>query len=118
VREHQIVNETTAEASTRLLRGSDNLVYVRLRSLLSERGIEVNRSVLATFFPDDTNMEFGVLVTPDRRVYEFDLHHGGGDLRSQAVMAVITDWRDRTEQWDSTPHRRDIEDALRLIDAG
>jgi hypothetical protein len=112
------VTETTAAASTRLLRESDDPLYARLRSLLTERGIDCGRSALATFFPDDTDMEFGVLVTPDRRVYEFDLHYGRGDLAAQVAAATITDWRDRTDWWESTAHRRDVEDALRLLNAG
>jgi hypothetical protein len=112
------VTESTAEVSTRLLRESDEPLYARLRSLLTERGIDCGQAALATFFPDDADMEFGVLVTPDRRVYEFDLHYGEGDLQAQVATATITDWRDRTDWWDSTPHRRDVENALRLLDAG
>jgi len=110
------VIKSTAAASTRLLRESDDPLYARLRSLLTERGIDCGQSVLATFFPDDTDMEFGVLVTPDRRVYEFELHHGKGDLQAHVATATITDWRDRTDGWDGAPHRRDVEDALRLLE--
>lgn len=112
-----MVPESTAEASTRLLREGDEPVYARLRILLAERGLDASKVALATFFPDDTDMEFGVVVTPDRHVYEFDLHYGGGDLRHQAETAMITSWRDRTDWWDSTPHRQEIEDALRLLGA-
>jgi hypothetical protein len=108
--------ESAAEASTRLLRESDDPLWARLRTLLADRDVDASRAALATLFPDDTNMEFGVIVTPDRRVYEFDLHYGKGDLANQAATATITDWRDRTEWWQSTPHRSDIEDAFRIID--
>src|SRR3954463_11892375 len=104
-----------AEASTLLLRESDEPLFVRLRELLDDRGIDVGRSALARIFPDDADMEFGVIVTPDRRVYEFDLHYGKGDLATQVATATITDWRDRTEWWESTPSRSDIEDAFRLL---
>jgi hypothetical protein len=109
------VTESMAEASTRLLREATDPLYVRLRSQLAERGIDVDQSALAAFFPDDGNMEFGVVVTPDRRVFEFDLHYGKGDLRQQTDTATITDWRDRTEWWSSTPSRADVEDAFRLL---
>ena len=105
-----------AEASTRLLRESNDPLWVRLRALLAERDVDVSRSALAVFFPDDTNMEFGVVVTPDRQVYEFDLHYGSGDLAKQAATATIADWRDRTEWWRSMPSRSDIEEAFRIID--
>lgn len=105
-----------AEASTRLLRGSSDPLYARVRQLLTERGVDVEHSALAAFFPDDTNMEFGVVVTPDRRVYEFDLHYGKGDLTQQVAPAQITDWRDRTDWWRDMPRRTDVEDAMRLLD--
>jgi hypothetical protein len=37
------------------------------------------------------NMEFGVVVTPDRAVFEFDLHYGTGDLTHQAETAFVSD---------------------------
>jgi hypothetical protein len=112
------MTESVAEASTRLLRESNEPIWVRLGALLVERGVDVDRSAMATLFPDDTDMEFGVIVTPDRRVYEFDLHYGSGDLVEQAATATITDWRDRTGWWESTSSRPDIEDAVRIIGNG
>lgn len=105
-----------AETCTRLLRESDTALYDRLRSQLAERGIDVQASVLATFFPDDADLEFCVIVTPERRVYEFDLRYGAGDLTSQAATATITEWRDRTDWWQASPSARDIEAALILLD--
>ncbi|MDQ6949649.1 MAG: hypothetical protein M3256_26220 [Actinomycetota bacterium] len=82
---------------------------------LAARGINEHTSVLAAFFPDDVDVDFGVVVTPERRVYEFDLRYGAGDLTTQVATATITDWRDRTDWWQSTPSRRSIEDALVLL---
>jgi hypothetical protein len=109
------VIENVAAASTRLLRKSDDPLYVRLRNLLNERGINVESSALAAFFPDDGNVEFGVLVTQDRHVYEFDLHYGKGDLSAQVRTATITDWRDCSTRWAMTPSKGDVEDALRML---
>jgi len=105
----------SAVESTRLLRGDDDPMWARLRTLMTERGFDPQRVALATFFPDDTNTEFGVVVTPAGEVYEFDLVYGKGDLTQQAATATITDWRDRTEWWRDTPHRNEIESAFRLL---
>jgi hypothetical protein len=108
------MSETMAEASTRLLRNSDDPLYARLRGLLAERGVDVDRAVLAAFFPDDSNQEFGVIVTPERCVYEFHLHYGKGDLDNQVTMATI-DWRVLTQSWESGRSRAYVEDGLRLL---
>jgi hypothetical protein len=105
----------SAADSTRLLRMDDDPMWIRLRSLLVDRGLDPQRVALATLFPDDTNMEFGIVVTADGSVYEFDFIYGKGDLNQQAATAFIADWRDRTAWWRDTPHRREIESALQLL---
>ena len=109
------VTESMAEASTRLLRESDDPLWARLRMLLAERGIDPSRCALGALFPDDTDMEFGVVVTPDRAVFEFDLHHGTGDLTHQAETAFVSDWRNITDWWESSSSRQYVEDALPLL---
>ena len=96
---------------TRLLRSDSGPEWARLRALLSERGLDPNAVALATFFPDDVDMSFGILVTPGDHVYEFDLTYDTGDL----AAAVISDWRDRSESWRESPHRIAIEAAFRLL---
>jgi hypothetical protein len=103
-----------AQASTRLLRESDEPVWARFRVIFAERGIDPDRWALVAGFPDDTDMEFGVVVTPEHAVYEFDLRYGKGDLAKRAKAAFVSDWRNITNGWKSKPHRQDIEDALAL----
>ena len=105
-----------AQASTRLLRAGADPLYAKLRDLLSMKGVDPSTCVLAAFFPDDTNMEFGVVVTPDHHVYEFDLVYGSGDVAAAVEGAYFGDWRDRTAWWPSTPSRADIEEAMAMLD--
>lgn len=107
-----------AETCTQLLRESGEPLYVRLRSQLTERGIDVQASVLATFFPDDADLEFGVVVTPESRVYEFDLRYGAGQLTKQVATATITRWQNRTDRWRESPSAQDVEAALVLVARG
>jgi hypothetical protein len=112
-----IVVDDSATVCTRLLRTDQDPVWARLRSLMTDRGLDPQRIALATFFPDDGHVEFGIVVDSDDHVYEFDFVYGKGDLNQQAATATITDWRDRTEWWSGTPHRNDIEAAFRLLAA-
>lgn len=110
------MDKTTATLSTHLLRESDDLLYVRLRDLLAERGLDPTSCVLADLFPDDGHMELGYLVTDDRRVITFELHYGKGDLNSQRRTAFLWNWSDITDVWAHSHARAQIEDALRLYD--
>jgi hypothetical protein len=110
------VTESVSAASTRLLRGSDEPLYQRLRVLLREREVDPNTAILADLFPDDVNQEFGLLVTADRRVIEFVVYSGRlGDLKRQAADATIGEWKDITSWWDATPHASTIRLALDLV---
>ena len=104
-----------AELSTHLLRTDEGPLWSRLRKLLDERGLDPNSVALADLLPDDTDMEFGIIVTPEGDVYEFDLVYGNGDLEEQAASATIADWRDVTAWWRDAPHRAEIDAALRLL---
>jgi len=57
------VADIVPAASTRLLRGSDEPLFQRLRALLSERDVDPQAAILAEFFPDDVDQEFGLVVT-------------------------------------------------------
>lgn len=111
-----------ARLSTELLRTSEDPMWARLRELFRERGIDPDAAVLADFFPDDTDLEFGVLLTPDGRVYEFDFTYGPrGDIKTKSSTGVISDWRDMTDRWRDWHHRNQIEAAMPLLggdDAG
>lgn len=108
--------ESVPITSTRLLRGSDEPLFRRLRALLSEREVNPQTAILADFFPDDVDQEFGLVVTKDRKVIQFVVHHGRlGDLKRQAADAVIGEWNDITSRWDATPHAATIRIALDLV---
>ncbi len=78
---------------THSMRGSGDPLWVRLRTLLRERGVEPDRSLLAEFFQDDEALYFGIVVTQAKRAVQFDL-----DILHRPVEeAVLSQWNDITE---------------------
>lgn len=65
------MDENVAEASTRLLHEDEHPSWGRLRDLLLSKGLDPAHVALANLFPDDTETEFGIVVTSDGHVYEF-----------------------------------------------
>ena len=110
------MEDDPAATSTRLLRVDAHPMWARLRDLLRERGLDPDHVAIADLFPDDTDMEFGIVVVPDGQVFEFDLVYGRGDLNTAAATAIIGDWRDRTDSWRDSPFRPQIESAFRFLD--
>jgi hypothetical protein len=96
---------------TALLRNSADPMWARLRQLLLEHGVSVDTAVLATSFPDDTRFEFGVVVTSDRRVYQFGLDY----LHKPVDQGTFTEWVDLTEDHASSPYREAVAVALDLL---
>lgn len=102
------------EGGTHPLRGSSGLPAT---GRIPEFGVDIESVVLAQFFPDDVDQEFGVLVTPDRHVFTFVLYMGRrGDLMTQLRTSKIADWHDISGTWEASPYRRYVEEALALPD--
>jgi len=75
-------------ARTELMRTSVERPYwVRLRDLLHERGINPNEAVMAQSFPDDAQLEFGIVVTPEAKLSSL----------------TTTTWASRKARGDSPP---------------
>lgn len=100
---------------TRMLRQSDDPLFTRARELLASLDVDVKTVVMAQFFSDDGDQEFGVLVTPTGDVFTFVFYWGRrGDLKEQLRTARIADWRDITGTWETSPYRRYVKEALAL----
>jgi hypothetical protein len=87
-------------------------MWARLRELLEERGVSPGTSVLATSFPDDTSFEFGVVVTSDRRVYQFGLDY----LHKPVAQGVFAEWVDLTERHAGSPYHDDVATAFAVLE--
>ncbi len=113
-----VVEESSAEVNTRLLRGDPDAFWTRLRELLAQRGVDPGRSALAISFPDDSNLEFGIVVSEEGEVYEFDFTYGRrGDLQEQTRTGTLTAWDRMTDRWRERPFHDDVEAALGILAA-
>jgi hypothetical protein len=99
------------ELHTELLKESRDPLYVRYRELLSARGIDPSTAVLAESFPDDVRLEFGIVVTADRRVYLFSLEYRDKPVEEGTFM----EWEDLTNTWQSSNYSNAIARAVRLL---
>jgi hypothetical protein len=98
-------------AFTGQLRASAEPLWVRIRELLIDRGINPASSALIVSFPDDVAYEYGVIVTADGRIiqYGFDYLH-----RSEAE-GVFEEWNDITSSYAGSK-LESLEIARELID--
>ena len=100
---------------TGLLRSNEYPLWKRLRELLPERGVDPATAVLAEMFPDDTMLEFGVLVTAAGEVFEFDFVYGRGDIKTQMASGTIHNWERHTDDWRDRPYRTSVAAAFEIV---
>ncbi|KOU56058.1 hypothetical protein ADK55_13345 [Streptomyces sp. WM4235] len=96
---------------TRLMRASQFGLWVRLRELLTERGLTISTAVLVHLFPDGPEAETGVVLSDGGRVHEFALVYNRMKKGSDR-HAVIEHWQDITRHWQAHPLRSEIADAF------
>ncbi|KOU92404.1 MULTISPECIES: hypothetical protein [Streptomyces] len=96
---------------TRLMQKHRAGLWVRIRELMAEHGLNPADTVLVYLFPTGPSTENGVLLSDGGRVYDFELMYdrekNGADRR--AGMAY---WHDITDRWQTTPFSRKISDAF------
>jgi hypothetical protein len=80
-------------AITELLRSDSDAMWTRLRHLLAQYGVDVQTAFLAQTFPDDPCFEFGIVVTGDRRVYQFGFDY----LHSAVEQGRFTECHEMTD---------------------
>ena len=106
----------TASPDTVLLREGTEPEYARLRTLLAKRGLDPDAVALATFFPDDGHLHFGIVVTAEGRVFEFDfVYEGPGDIRTSVANAVLSEWEETTGTWRDRPFGDAVGEAIEFL---
>jgi hypothetical protein len=94
----------------KLLHKSSDPMWVKIRSLLAEKGIDPQSSILVEVFPDDYHLVFGLIITSDNFVYKFDYNY-----RERAVDdGSFSKWSDLSDNYENTPYAKLIKNALRI----
>jgi len=88
VRQRDQVDELTAS-----LRADSGPLWARIRWLLEDRGVDASKSLLLDFFTDDSDLYWGLIVTPEGRAFQFDFDY----LRRQPAEGRFSSWEDVTE---------------------
>lgn len=95
----------------RLLQSSTAPLWCRLRYLLAEKGINPQTSLVADFFPDDCQFEFGLVVAQDRRVFQFGFDY----LHKTIAEGAFSEWEELTDRYHETPYDEQISVALQML---
>jgi hypothetical protein len=96
---------------TSFFRADRDPFWIRLREVVRERGVDPSTSLLVDSFEDDINYEFGIIVTPDRRVIQFGFRY-----TDSVADGKLTEWKDLTECWATSPYRSEVSAGLSLIE--
>src|SRR3954447_18143470 len=104
---------------TYLMRSSSDAEYIYLREVLLEQGVDLGRAVVACYY-DNGGAFYGVVVTPDRKVVEFDLFYMQDGERSLAgkppQWTGAIRWQNITDAHDTAADEY-VTCALQLIDS-
>lgn len=101
---------------TRLLREGTEPEYARLRVLLAERGLDPDTVALATLFPDDVAQLFGIVVTPEGRVFEFDLDYLDPETRTGRIAnGVLCRWEETSVDSPDLNWDDEVREALAFL---
>jgi hypothetical protein len=100
------------QSYTGLFRGGTEPLWIRLREVVRERGVDPDTSLLARSHEDDENFEFGIIVTGDRHVIQYGLRYSD----PSGIDGKLTEWNDLTERWVSSPYSPEVSTALSILD--
>ena len=78
---------------------SDQMIWRRIRHLLSEKGIDPSQSVLAYYAQEEPYYDFGVLVSDKNEVYQFAYDY----LKKSIGQGQFAEWRNVTNELENTP---------------
>lgn len=97
--------------NTSVLRSARGEMYVRIKTLLKERGIDIDHILVVNIMEEDSYMESGIVVTPDMKVFEFE-YYFRNTPHSQAAFSA---WTDLTATYHTRAFRVPIAVALEMM---
>lgn len=107
---YNTMDKSEIEKNTKLLRTDSASFWVRLRQLLSERGVNPELAFLAYSYEEDYQFDYGIVVSPDGHVFQY----GFDFLLKDVSEGVFAEWNDMTNQYQRSPYAKEIEIALNM----
>lgn len=106
MKEHKVI-ESIQELTT-ILRESGVALVKGIRICLEKKGVDLNRIIVAEWFPDDVDFEYGIIVDSNKNVFQFgyDYH------KKNEGEGEFLEWQDITSNWKDIPLNKNIEIAL------
>ena len=95
-----------------MLRNEPDVFWSRTRDLLAERGVDPQRSVLVASFPEDVNVEYGLAVRDDGRVFEFEFTYADEESIGEGTFTL---WAEVTASWRDHHCAAEVEEGLALL---
>ena len=99
------------EERTKIFVSSDNAMVLGMRRRLKEKGIDPATVIVVDWFPDGQNIEYGIIISQDGDVFEFDYGYDSGNEQ----WGSFIEWTDISDSWRETPHLKDIDVALSML---
>ncbi len=114
-------NSSYTSHMAQLLRTDVWPFWTRLRHLLEQQGVDPQSAMLAESFedgggPNGSGQEFGIVVTTQEQVFEFVVDIEEGDDRYE--NAVLREWNDKTDDWQSRPFSKHVREAISVLRCG
>jgi len=96
---------------TQMLRSDPRPYWTRVRELFRSRGVSPEEAVIADTFPDDVDFVFGVVISQNRRVFQFDFEHYEKDVED----GNFTAWRDVTDSYLDKTYALEVQAGLEML---
>ncbi len=106
-----MVERIEIRKNTELLQESTESIWVRMREVLLEKGVDPKTTILAYAYPEDLHFEYGIIVTTDEQIYQYGFDY----LHQDISEGIFTEWNDLTENYQNSPYRNMIEKALLIL---
>ena len=107
------MEEKYIEELTQLMHKSEDPFWSRIRELLKEKGLELNKSILVDCFPDDEDFEFGIVLTKEQTVFQFGFNYSNRPVDK----GKFSEWKNITKTWQASPYRKQIEISLQMVES-
>lgn len=104
------MDRSEIETNTKLLRTSSESFWVRIRRLLSEKGINPESAFIAFSYEEDYQFDYGIIVSTERGVFQY----GFDFLLKDVSEGLFTEWNELTSSYQKSPHVKKIEIALHM----